>query len=76
MIASIIRQLPGCRPVTLCVIERPDWDTNNCNAYNEYDVKAVLESLAQVEIEKFKTNFVEFESAMFYVDYSVPLLKD
>ena len=70
MIATIIRQLTGFRPATLCIIEH-----RGCDTQDEYDVKEVLEELAQDEIRKFKAKFAEFEAATFYIEYNVPFIQ-
>lgn len=76
MIATVIRQLTGFRPATLCIIEHPGCDTSGCDVRDEYDVKEVLEELAQDEIRKFKAKFAEFEAATFYIEYNVPFIRD
>ncbi len=76
MIATVIRQLTGFRPAALCIIEHPECDTSGCDARDEYDVKEVLEGLAQIEIQKFKSKFAEFEAASFYIDYNVPFIQN
>lgn len=61
MMAVVIRQILGKRPVTLCVIpESTDPDVANQEHY--------LRSIAEEKIDTFKKQFVEFQDANFYID--------
>lgn len=57
----VIRQLPGSRPVTHCIIsESSDGDIDDQEHY--------LTCEAEENIETFKEKFPEFQEAKFYLD--------
>lgn len=62
MVATVIRQLKGSRPVTSIVIVPPT-DLSDID-----DLEQLLRSAAQDHINEMRGKFVEFKDADFWID--------